>query len=101
MMLPSGNDAAFQLAQIGGVIVKHAKEHSFDKSLLYSCEGLSQLISQEGAAVAIYLHEMNAHARRLGMTRSNWANPHGLSNINSLSTCEDIARLCMHAMKNA
>lgn len=49
----------------------------------------------------MFLHEMNTLSRKLGLTRSSWANPHGLSNINNLSTAEDVARLCMHCMKNA
>lgn len=35
------------------------------------------------------------------MGRSSWANPHGLSNCNNLSTAEDVAKLAMHCMKNA
>ena len=100
MMLPSGNDAAYQVAQIGGVILKMVRENSIDKSLLYSCEALTQLTREDNGLVGLYLHEMNNQARRLGMSRSNWATPHGLSNTNSLSTCEDMARVCMHAMKS-
>lgn len=36
--------------------------------------------------VGIYLHEMNMTARKLDLTRSSWANPHGLSNVNNVST---------------
>ena len=51
-------------------------------------------------SVFLYLAEMNQTARKLGLTRTNWANPHGLSNVNNFSTAEDVARLCLHAMKN-
>lgn len=51
-------------------------------------------------AVGLYIHEMNLSARKIGLTRSSWANPHGLSNVNNLSTAEDLAQLCMFAMKN-
>lgn len=34
------------------------------------------------------------------MSRTNWANPHGLSNLNNISTAEDVAKLVMHCMKN-
>ena len=34
------------------------------------------------------------------MFNSNFVNPHGLSNVNSLSTAEDMARLSAYAMKN-
>jgi D-alanyl-D-alanine carboxypeptidase len=44
---------------------------------------------------------MNQIARKIGLTRTTWANPHGLSNVNNLSTAEDVAKLCMTAMKNS
>lgn len=50
--------------------------------------------------VGHFLQEMNATARKLGMNRTHWANPHGLSNLNNLSTAEDVAKLAMHCMKN-
>ena len=43
---------------------------------------------------------MNQTARKLDLSRSFWANPHGLSNVNNVSTAEDIAKLSMYAMKN-
>lgn len=43
---------------------------------------------------------MNVNAKKLGLTRSTWASPHGLSNTNNLSSAEDVAKLCMHCMKN-
>jgi serine-type D-Ala-D-Ala carboxypeptidase (penicillin-binding protein 5/6) len=42
---------------------------------------------------------MNLTARKLDLSRSSWANPHGLSNVNNISTAEDVAKLCMYAMK--
>lgn len=43
MMLPSGNDAAHQIAQIGGAILHLNKEGDLDKSFAYSCQKLSAL----------------------------------------------------------
>ncbi len=38
MMLPSGNDAAFQIAQIGGAILCMLRENGkVDTSILYNC----------------------------------------------------------------
>lgn len=37
MMLPSGNDAAYQIAQIGGEILKLCREEKRKKELVYSC----------------------------------------------------------------
>lgn len=43
---------------------------------------------------------MNKTAKKIQMTNSNFANPHGLSNPDNFSCVEDIGRLCMFAMKN-
>ena len=37
MMLPSGNDAAHQVAQIGGAIISLIKSGEFDKNTIYNC----------------------------------------------------------------
>ena len=100
MMLPSGNDAAHLIAQIGGVILKMIKEGELDRQPIYSSESLGRLIAADQNGVGHYLQEMNATARKLGMSRTNWANPHGLSNLNNISTAEDVAKLVMHCMKN-
>lgn len=34
------------------------------------------------------------------MNMSNFANPHGLSNTNNYSSADDVAKLCIYAMKN-
>ena len=43
MMLPSGNDAAHQIAQIGGAILHAQKEGDLDKNIIYSCQKLSAI----------------------------------------------------------
>lgn len=43
---------------------------------------------------------MNAVAQRLGMSNSNFANPHGLNHTQNFSTAEDLAYLCSYSMKN-
>lgn len=44
---------------------------------------------------------MNTIARFKAKTiNTSFANPHGLSNVNSFSTAEDMARLSSYAMKN-
>lgn len=43
---------------------------------------------------------MNRTARQIGMYSSYFDNPHGLSNTSSLSTAEDVAKLCIYAMSN-
>ena len=43
---------------------------------------------------------MNRLGREIGMTNTNIANPHGLSNTSSYSTANDLAKLCTFSMKN-
>jgi len=43
---------------------------------------------------------MNRFGREIGLTNTSLANPHGLSNTSSLSTANDLAKLCTFAMKN-
>ena len=43
---------------------------------------------------------MNKIAKKIQMTSSNFANPHGLSNPDNYSCVEDIGKLSMYAMKN-
>jgi D-alanyl-D-alanine carboxypeptidase len=50
--------------------------------------------------VSIFNSEMNQTAKKISLNRSSWANPHGLSNVNNLSTAEDVAKLCLYCMKN-
>ena len=70
LMLHSGNDAAVALAIYCGGTI----------------EGFAQL--------------MNDKARSLGMTNSNFENPHGLDNQHHYSTAKDLATLAAYAMKN-
>lgn len=43
---------------------------------------------------------MNRVAKIANMKYSNFANPHGLSNVNNYSAAEDVCRLSIFAMKN-
>lgn len=43
---------------------------------------------------------MNAKSRELGMTKTNYANSHGLINTLNRSCAFDIAHLSQHAMEN-
>lgn len=70
LMLRSGNDAAVTLA-----------EHI-------------------GGSVEGFVHLMNEKAKWLGMTNTNFANPHGLEDENHVSTAYDLAILMRYAMDN-
>lgn len=43
---------------------------------------------------------MNRKAKNLCMFNSFFANPHGLSQTNNLSTAEDMAKLCSHCLRD-
>lgn len=70
LMLRSGNDAAMAIAE-------HIGE------------------SEEG-----FVYLMNEKARWIGMTNTNFANPHGLEEENHYSTAYDMAILMQYAMNN-
>lgn len=70
LMLRSGNDAAVAIA-----------EHI-------------------GGSVEGFVHLMNEKAQWLGMTNTNFENPHGLESDNHYSTAYDMALLMRYAMNN-
>lgn len=53
-----------------------------------------------GGSVEGFVHLMNEKADWLGMTNTNFTNPHGLSSKNHYSTAYDMALLMRYAMKN-
>jgi hypothetical protein len=68
---------------------------------LSNVEYLTNMIEKESSTIiGVFLQEMNKTARDIGMLSTNIANPHGLSNFFSLSTANDLAKLCSAAMKN-
>ncbi|MDQ0316516.1 D-alanyl-D-alanine carboxypeptidase family protein [Amorphus orientalis] len=46
-----------------------------------------------------FLRAMNRESRRLGMTQSNWTNPHGLPDKNHVSSARDMAMLVQQIRK--
>ena len=66
MMLPSGNDAAWALAEFFGYLVREEES--------------------KGPPVKTFVAYMNTTAINMGLSDTTFANPHGLSNINSRST---------------
>lgn len=64
---------------------------------------LQQLRGSRGDPVKVFVSEMNALARELGMRRTKFSTPHGLyvQKKKGYSTAADIARLCVYAMRNS
>jgi len=57
---------------------------------------------QAGDPQKIFVAEMNYLAKALGMRRTRFGNSHGLNHVGrkSYSTASDIARLCVHVMRD-
>ena len=53
-----------------------------------------------GGSVEGFVHLMNEKARWIGMTNTNFTNPHGLNNDDHYSTAYDMAILMRYAMDN-
>ena len=78
LMLPSGNDAAIALAEhFGSRIVKRTAEQASDE---------------------LFVIAMNEKAQSLGMTRTHFCNPHGLTESGHQSSANDLVKLTCAAM---
>ena len=91
MMLPSGNDAAYTLAE-------HFGEKLFEQKSVKteSCNPNSKFSM---TPVKYFLKEMNSHASRLKMSNTFYDSPHGLMNKANYSSAEDMALLVQECMK--
>jgi len=125
LMLPSGNDAAVAIAQHFAARL-HARRILYRKSLrdrgiqvggnmryefavnllnlpLSSesrLEGLGLAYMSNDPSLLPWITEMNTMAYVLGMSATNFENPHGLSSKLHKSTASDVARLSVEALKS-
>ncbi len=81
LLLPSGNDAAYTLAVAGG------------KAL----EGNPNL--DRKTAYALFVDEMNAQARALGMTGTHFCNPDGIDEEGHYTTVQDLVIITKAVME--
>lgn len=89
MMLPSGNDAAFCLAEHFGELLHNSSEdHGFVGSWQFG-----------DSDVRFFLREMNQNATRLRMFSSCFDSPHGLMNKYNYSSAYDVCLLTSHCMR--
>jgi D-alanyl-D-alanine carboxypeptidase (penicillin-binding protein 5/6) len=76
-MLPSGNDAAFSIAEhFGNVLV----EFKYSKCSAAIKDKVKSFYYGNKHVVRFFLKEMNMHAKDLGMNDSYFDSPHGLMN---------------------
>jgi len=80
LMMPSGNDAAYTLAVAGGRVL--AEDPELDRKMAYG----------------IFVDEMNAQARSLGMTGTHFANPDGIDEEGHYTTVQDLVTITKAVM---
>lgn len=87
-MLPSGNDAAYTLAEYVGhlMMLKSKKNHSELRHLDLTKENTNGYVQK-------FVHTMNKRASTLGLYNTKFSNPHGLQNALSTSSAKDIVKL--------
>jgi len=95
MLLPSGNDAAYVLAAAAGRAISNGDSQQSDSD--------GAAVSGElpaAAAVEMFMFVMNARAKELGMTNSNFENPDGIHEDTHYMSFADLALLGKLAMEN-
>ena len=83
MLLPSGNDAAYAIAEYVGYLLLEFGMPPFAKS---------------SDPVSIFVAEMNRNAKQLHMTNTTYHNPHGLQDPLNVSSAGDVAKLAATVM---
>jgi len=95
MMLPSGNDAALAVSEFFGELLKTTILPPIELDSNEQKEYLAAISPRKQ-----FVKEMNRIAQELELTGTNYANPHGLMNINNKSSAKDIAKLSSIGMKD-
>lgn len=94
LMLPSGNDAAYSLAENFGVYIYYS---SAEGKKLQENKNFSMMPKK---FINFFIDEMNLTAKKIKMGNTFFANGHGLPNADSYSTSYDMAVLSFYVMKN-
>lgn len=102
LMLPSGNDAAYAIAEsVGGLFVQQAKQSG---STITGADGNAIDLDAPDAGYNAFVAAMNAKVTELGCENSLFTNPHGLDDgawAAGLHSCaSDVAKIVAHAMSN-
>ncbi len=89
LMLPSGNDAAFAIAE-------HFGQYLYENK--YRDQPVTSQMFQ-WSIIRYFLKEMNLYAFKLKMFHSYFDSPHGLANKHNYSTAADICLLAQKSME--
>lgn len=69
--------------------------------LVKSMNDVANCLARDNAgSVSAFCRKMNNKAREIGMRRTNFENPNGLTEPGQYSTAHDMARLALHAYRN-
>lgn len=82
MLLPSGNDAAYILADAAGRVIAEDPQIG------------------AGSAVTVFLREMNGQARALGAKNTQFTNPDGYHSPDHYTTFEDLVKITEKVLEN-
>lgn len=76
-------------------------EHMINALLIASANDVAEVIAINcSGSVEEFVDIMNEKAKEIGMTNTNFMNPHGLHDDNHYSTAEDMAKLAVYAYQN-
>ncbi len=107
LMLPSGNDSALVLAQNLGAVLyfdktgnKELIQCTYYDNLAIKSIDLTEDLDSIKYYMAEFINFMNEKTKMLKMTKTKFANPHGLDNVNNYSCCEDVLIMCREAMSS-
>lgn len=87
MFVPINTDASVH------ELIRGAAIQSGNDAAIALAEGIS-------GSEAKFAEEMTAEARRLGLTQSTFANPHGLDDPKQLMTARELAKLAIHLIQD-
>jgi D-alanyl-D-alanine carboxypeptidase (penicillin-binding protein 5/6) len=101
-MLPSGNDMSVALAEHFGARLAPVvtADTAADNTATTSDADIAADAKASIDPLTQFVAAMNAEAARLGMAKTRFSNPHGLSTDTHLSTANDLAILARTALKN-
>ena len=97
VMLPSGNDAAYAVAEYLGFVMYRS---SLKKAWLGFGEGLDLTREQTVFYVQEFIRAMNAKAKELKLKSTCFSNPHGLANAMNTSSAIDLIKISRHSVTN-
>lgn len=98
----AASDARCEPTKLGIKAGETYKRYDLLKILLVkSMNDVALCLARDNAgSISAFAAKMNAKAREIGMRRSNFVNPNGLTEEGQYSNARDLARLALHAYRN-